>query len=71
MLLSLDNGCKFGTAEDWERWEPGLIDRIWGYLVNYMEDEARKQVHSELAPCSHLEFLERYLEICKYDLMIG
>jgi hypothetical protein len=43
----------------------------WEVIAHYMEDDAREQVHSELAPCTNLEFLTRYLEVAKSDLIIG
>lgn len=36
-----------------------LIDTIAGY----MNDEKRKQIHIELAPCTPEEFLTRYVEL--------
>lgn len=35
----------------------------WECLSTYMNDEIREQVHEELAPCSTIEFLKRYLEL--------
>lgn len=35
----------------------------WDDIVTYMDDEIREQVHSELAPCTEEEFLNRYLEL--------
>lgn len=32
-------------------------------IASYMDDEIREQVHTELAPCSHEEFIKRYLEL--------
>lgn len=32
-------------------------------IASYMDDDAREQVHFELAPCSNSEFLERYVEL--------
>lgn len=32
-------------------------------IASYMDDEIREQVHSELTPCSHEEFIKRYLEL--------
>lgn len=32
-------------------------------IASYMDDEIREIVHSELAPCTHEEFLKRYLEL--------
>ena len=35
----------------------------WEAIVNMMDDEIREQVHSELSPCTEVEFLARYLEL--------
>ena len=32
-------------------------------IANLMNDEIRETVHSELAPCTDLEFVERYIEL--------
>lgn len=32
-------------------------------IASYMDDETRETVHHELAPCTHEEFLKRYLEL--------
>lgn len=32
-------------------------------LVNYMDDDIRESVHLELAPCTHEEFVLRYIEL--------
>lgn len=32
-------------------------------IVVYMDDDLREQVHRELAPCTHEEFLKRYCEL--------
>lgn len=39
--------------------------------MNLMEDDAREAVSAELAPCTELEFLTRYLELARDDLVIG
>ena len=39
--------------------------------AHYMDDRFRELVDWELAPCTELEFLTRYLEIAPYDLVIG
>ena len=31
-------------------------------IATYMDDEIREKVHSELAPCSPKDFLEKYVE---------
>lgn len=39
--------------------------------VWYNGDDTREAVHNELAPCSDIEFLERYLELAPDDLIVG
>lgn len=31
-------------------------------IENYMDDEIRERLHSELAPCTEQEFFDRYIE---------
>ena len=63
--ISIDNGLTYVTPEE-------AIDGMrWDVIAHYMEDEAREAVHADLAPCSNLEFLTRYLEIADHDLIIG
>ena len=31
-------------------------------IEEYMNDEIRERLHSELAPCSYQEFFEKYIE---------
>lgn len=38
-------------------------NEYWEQVVNLMDDEKRKQVHFEIAPCSNEKFLKRYLEL--------
>lgn len=85
--ISLHNGSYFLSAEeaieeirnDWEDtlgtweeipWESYLKNR-WEVIASFMDDETREEVNYELAPCTELEFLKRYLEIAPYDLVIG
>lgn len=35
---------------------------LYNTAVELMDDEIREQLHSELAPCTDLEFLEAYME---------
>lgn len=35
----------------------------WEAIVNLMNDDIRERVAFELAPCTEVEFLKRYLEI--------
>lgn len=37
-------------------------EHIWETIASYMDDDIREALHAELAPCTNLEFLDRYLE---------
>lgn len=41
----------------------GITDEIMNTIATYMDDDIREKVHHELAPCTHEEFLKRYLEL--------
>lgn len=67
--ISLDNGIHFMTAEEAM---PEIEEkRLWDVVAEYMDDDTREEVHNEIAPCSELEFLKKYLEIAAEDLVIG
>lgn len=40
-----------------------ITDEDMNNITSYMDDEIREKVHSELAPCTHEQFIERYLEL--------
>lgn len=40
-----------------------ITDEIMDTIATYMDDDIREKVHYELAPCTHEEFLKRYLEL--------
>lgn len=40
-------------------------------IVAMMDDDAREQAHSDVSPCTELEFLKHYLEIAPNNLVIG
>lgn len=40
-----------------------ISNELMNTIATYMLDEEREQVHSELAPCTHDEFLKRYIEL--------
>ena len=40
-----------------------ISDELMNIIATYMLDDEREQVHSELAPCTHEEFLKRYIEL--------
>ena len=63
--ISIDNGRTYCTAEE------ALNAHDLATIAHYMDDDTREQVHNELAPCTELEFLRRYLEIAPYDIVIG
>lgn len=63
--ISVDNGHSYVSPSEAIKAQP------WDVIVNYMDDDTREAVHAELAPCTDLEFLARYLEIATDDLIIG
>ena len=67
--ISLDNGINFMSAH--EAMEQIESLGLWDVIVEAMNDEIREKVHAELAPCTELEFLRRYLELSPEDLVIG
>lgn len=40
-----------------------LKENVMLAIVNLMDDEIREQVHREIAPCTDMEFLRRYVEL--------
>ena len=67
--ISLDNGANYMTAAE----AMPIIESsgLWDAVVSVMNTEARERVHAELAPCTELDFLRRYLELAPSDLIIG
>lgn len=63
--VSVDNGVHFCSVME------ALKKHDMDTLAYYMDDGTREQVHNELAPCTDEEFLERYLELAPWDLIIG
>ena len=63
--ISIDNGHSYTTAAD------ALQALGLDTIAAYMDDDTREAVHAELAPCTDLAFLERYLQIASDDLIIG
>lgn len=63
--ISIDNGHNYVTAV--EALEVFSIDDI----AQFMDDDVREQVHSDIAPCTDEEFLEEYLRRAPEDLIIG
>ena len=65
--ISIDNGFHYLYIDE----NKDEIIRLWDSIVEYMDDETREAVHMEIAPCTEIEFLKRYLEIASNDLIIG
>ena len=63
--ISINNGTTYTTPAE------ALEEISLDTMAEYMDDDTREAVHNELAPCSDLEFLTRYLEIAPGDLIIG
>ena len=67
--ISLDNGIHYMDADEAVL---EIMDRnLWDAVVNVMDDETREAVANELAPCTEAEFLTRYLELAKENLILG
>lgn len=62
---SSDNAYSFCTPEEL------IAAHSWDVIADMMDWAAREKTHSELAPCSDIEFLRRYLDIAPCDLIIG
>lgn len=63
--VSLDNGNTYVTAAQ------AVQDAPWETIVAAMDDDTRERVHDEIAPCTEVEFLVRYLQLAREDLIIG
>ncbi len=70
--ISFDNGNTFFGLDEM----PEIMESIntfcyWPVIESYMDSDICEIVHNELAPCTHEQFLRRYLELSKDDLVIG
>ena len=63
--ISIDNGAHFVEPDE------AIKNVPWEVICNFMYSEIANEVSEELAPCSELEFLKRYLELSPDDLIIG
>lgn len=63
--ISINNGHSYCEPEE------ALEAFDMEVLANYMDDDIREYVHFELAPCTDIEFLRRYLELAPCPLVIG
>ena len=63
--ISIDNGYSFCSPAE-------AIDGVgMAAIAALMDDDTREAVHNDIAPCTELDFLTRYLEIAPDDLIIG
>ena len=71
-FVSLDNGHTFLKADEVIQYLSVPNCPIsWDTIVSFMDNRIINKVNNELAPCSELEFLIRYLELAKENLIIG
>lgn len=71
VYLSVDNGATYIAADEDAELQ-AAIDKVgWDEIVSFMDDDAREKAHSDVAPCTELEYLKHYLEIAPCDLVIG
>lgn len=63
--ISIDNGNSYISAKEALQIVPLDV------LAVYMDSDTRERVHWELAPCSDLSFLVRYLEIAPENFIVG
>lgn len=69
--LSIDNGATYIEADDEDALQSAIDTIGWDEIVSHMDDDAREQAHSDVSPCTELEYLKHYLEIAPCDLVIG
>ena len=63
--ISINNGATYTTPAE------ALEEISLDTMAEYMDNDTLEAVHNELAPCSDIEFLERYLELAPDDLIVG
>lgn len=63
--ISIDNGNSFVNPEE------ALQNIDLDSMTVYMDDDTREAVNADLAPCTDIEFLCRYLQLAEDDLIIG
>lgn len=69
--ISLNNGHSFSKFGRLDSDELVWISDNWQVVSQAMDWQTAEDLHAKIAPCSRLEFLERYLEVATYDLVIG
>lgn len=63
--ISIDNGATYCTPEE------AINSMAWNVIVTAMDYATCMAVHNEMAPCTDVEFLKRYLAIAPDDLIVG
>jgi hypothetical protein len=63
--ISINNGLTFCSAEE------ALEEKGFEVIHHYMDADICETVNNEIAPCTELEFLQRYLELTPEDLIVG
>ena len=71
MMINLNNGTDGHWCTADEAWPEIEENNLWDAIVNVMDYDTREQVSAELAPCTELEFLRRYLELAPCNLILG
>lgn len=69
--LSIDNGATYIEADDDDALQNAIDTIGWDEIVSHMDDDAREQAHSDVSPCTELEYLKHYLDIAPCDIVIG
>lgn len=41
-----------------------VSDNLMYTIAHYMDDDIREELHRDLAPCTHEEFLRAYIDRC-------
>lgn len=70
MKISIDNGRTFYDIDELNEIQSDII-RLWDAIVTFMDNDTREDVHTDLAPCTEIEFLSEYLRRAPFDLVVG
>ena len=68
--LSLDNGNSFIIIDNLDKETKEKIEKYWDAILLVMDDELRERVHA-MGIENNIEFLKKYLELSKSDIIIG
>jgi len=67
-LVSVNNGATWQLADELS---DDTLAEHWAAIVNVMDGDTARRVHSDHAPCSNREFLKRYLQSAPDHLILG